>query len=81
MSDRERKSDRVAKPLRSGATLVSSSYPRKAEITRAVEAAKACGIAVASIEVSRDGSIKVLGPGLAPSPPSEFDKWDKAGRL
>jgi hypothetical protein len=62
---------------------MTRSYPRKAEIARAVEAAKACGIDVASIEVSRDGSIKVLGPGSGSGspPPSEFDEWDKAGRL
>jgi hypothetical protein len=60
---------------------MSSSYPRKAEIARAVEAAKACGIDVAGIEVSRDGCIKVLGPASAPSPLTEFDKWEKAGRL
>lgn len=60
---------------------MSRSYPRKAEIARAVEAAKACGIDVAGIEVSRDGCIKVLGLGSTSSPPSEFDEWDKAGRL
>ena len=60
---------------------MSRSYPRKAEIARAVEAAKACGIDVAGIEVSRDGSIKVLGPGSASPPRSEFEEWDKAGRL
>ncbi len=56
------------------------TYPRKAEIARAVEAAKQCGIEVAGIEVSRDGCIKVLGASSASSP-SEFDKWDKDGRL
>lgn len=59
------------------------SYPRKVEITRTVEAAKACGIDVAGIEVSPDGSIKilVLGPGLAATPETEFDYWDKSGKL
>ena len=63
------------------APLVTRSYPRKAEIARAVEAAKACGIEVAGIEVSRDGNIKVLGPGAGTSVSSAFDEWDKAGRL
>jgi hypothetical protein len=56
-------------------------YPRKAEIARAVEAAKSCGIDVTGIEVSFDGTIKVLGAGLTSSTESEFDKWNKAGRL
>ena len=56
-------------------------YPRRAEITRAVEAAKACGIEVNGIEVSPDGSIKIIsGAGGTPSE-SEFDTWDRAGRL
>lgn len=60
---------------------MSNSYPRKVEITRAIEAAKACGLEVGGVEVSRDGCIKVLGPGPASSPQSEFDEWEKAGRL
>jgi hypothetical protein len=61
--------------------LLSRAYPRKAEIARAVEAAKSCGIEVTAIEVSFDGSIKVFGAGADPTTQSEFDKWDKAGRL
>jgi hypothetical protein len=55
------------------------TYPRKVEITRAVEAAKACGIEVAGIEISPAGTIKILSPGQSVA--SEFDEWDKAGRL
>lgn len=61
---------------------MNRSYPRKAEIERTVAAAKACGVKVASIEVAPDGSIKVSeAKAAAAQPPSEFDRWDGAGRL
>jgi hypothetical protein len=56
-------------------------YPRKAEIARAVEAAKACGIDVGGIEISPDGWIRVLGVGRLSGTHGEYDKWDKAGLL
>ena len=56
-------------------------YARRAEITRAIEAAKACGIEVSGIEVSPDGSIKVLSGAAAAASQSEFDQWEQAGRL
>lgn len=54
-------------------------YPRKVEITRAVEAAKACGLDVAGIEISADGSIRVVEARAIPMPKDEFDRWE--GRL
>lgn len=35
-------------------------YPRKAEIARAVQAAKSCGLDVAGFEVSPDGTIRIM---------------------
>ncbi len=58
------------------------SYPRKAEITRAVEAAKACGIQVTGFEIGRDGLIRILsglGAGAADLD-NEFDRWKAARR-
>ena len=41
----------------------------KAEISRAVEAVKACGLSVESVEIAPDGTIRVLGPmDKAPEP-------------
>jgi hypothetical protein len=58
------------------------TYPRKIEIERAVAAAKACGVDVASVEVAPDGTIKVSeARGAVSQSLSEFDRWDAAGRL
>lgn len=58
------------------------AYPRKVEIVRAVAAAKACGVDVASVEVAPDGTIKVSeARGAVNQPLSDFDRWDAAGRL
>ena len=61
---------------------MSRSYPRKAEITRAVEAAKACGVPIDSIEVSPNGTIKISrGARTTNRQDSEFDRLDAEGRL
>lgn len=52
------------------------AYPRKAEIARAVEAAKACGLDVAGIEVSPNGSIRLLENRAIPQPENDFDRWE-----
>lgn len=59
-------------------TATERRYPRKAEIARAVEAAKACGLSVGGIEIGPDGTIRVLqaAPGGLDSP---YERW-KAGR-
>lgn len=58
------------------------NYPTKAAIVRAVEAAKLCGLDVAGFEVSPAGTIKVVEARAIPAKPeSEFDKWDRAGKL
>jgi hypothetical protein len=60
---------------------MSRAYPRKAEIARAVQAAKACGLDVEAIEISPEGTIRVLGPHPLPANETEFDAWEKAGKL
>ena len=52
------------------------AYPRKVEITRAVEAAKACGLDVAGIEISPNGSIRLLEERAIPKPENDFDRWE-----
>jgi hypothetical protein len=51
-------------------------YPRKVEIARVVEAAKACGLDVAGIEVSRDGVIRAVEARAIPMPKDEFERWE-----
>lgn len=60
----------------------SRNYPRTSEIQRAVAAAQACGVNVASVEVAPDGTIRVSEAAEHQSQHlSEFDRWDAAGRL
>lgn len=55
---------------------VKLRYPRKAEIARAVEAAKACGLDVAGFEVSPDGTIRIMEARAVTSPPAnDFDRF------
>lgn len=52
-------------------------YPRRAEIERAVEAGKACGLDVAGYEVSPDGSIRVFEARAMPKhKPTAFDLYE-----
>lgn len=56
-------------------------YPRKVEITRAIQAAKECGIDVAGFEVSPDGCIKIIeARGLAAAN-DEFTRMEAAGLI
>lgn len=51
-------------------------YPRKAEIERSVAAAKACGLDVAGIEVSPDGTIRIMeARAVADVPANDFDRF------
>jgi len=51
-------------------------YPRKAEIARAVEAAKACGLDVSGIEVSPDGTIRIVEARAVPKQPAnDFERY------
>lgn len=60
----------------------SRQYPRKSDITRAVEAAKACGVDVGGIEVMPTGAIKILDRREARiGSETEFDRWEREGRL
>jgi hypothetical protein len=53
------------------------SYPRKAEIMRAVEAARASGLPVSSmgLELTTEGTIRLLPPSPAGAAESEYDRW------
>lgn len=49
-------------------------YPRKAEIARAVSAAKSCGLDVAGFEVSPDGTIRIM-EARAVADLNDFDRF------
>jgi hypothetical protein len=51
-------------------------YPRKAEIERAVAAAKACGLDVAGFEVCPDGTIRIMEARATPmTPANDFERY------
>lgn len=52
------------------------AYPRKIEIARAMDAAKACGLDVAGIEISPQGHIRLLEARAIPQPQNDFDRWE-----
>ncbi len=54
---------------------VGMRYPRKAEIERAVQAAKACGIDVCGFEVSPNGVIRIIEARGVQAPANDFDRW------
>lgn len=57
-------------------------YPRRAEIQRAVSAARDMGIAVTGYELKPDGTIRITSGRSDPdTSASEFERWDAAGRL
>ena len=49
-------------------------YPRKAQIERLVSAAKACGLDVTGIEVSPDGTIRIM-EARAVADRTDFDRY------
>jgi hypothetical protein len=52
------------------------AYPRKAVIDRLVKAARDCGVDVAGIEFSPNGSIRVLEARAIPQPQNDFDRFE-----
>lgn len=57
-------------------------YPRKSDINRAIQAAKANGILVGSIECAPDGTIRVgQDEQKKGDARSAFDRWNEAGKL
>jgi hypothetical protein len=66
---------------RSKVAVLSRNFPRQVEISRAIKAAKACGIDVSGVEVSRGGIIRIHAGSDWRISSSEFEEWDKAGRL
>ena len=54
----------------------STRYARKAEIVRAVQAAKASGLDVAGIEIGPTGGIRIMESRAIPAPATDFDRWE-----
>lgn len=57
------------------ASVALNRYPRKAEIERAVQAAKACGIDVAGFEVGPNGVIRIMEARAGQVAANDFDRW------
>ncbi len=51
------------------------TYPSKAQIERMVAAARSAGIDVAGLEVSPDGTIRVVEPRAVSIPTNDFDRY------
>ena len=65
-----------------GAQVTKRRYARKADIVRAVEAARASGLAVRSLECRPDGTIRLFpASGEQREDRSDFEAWEAAGRL
>lgn len=60
-----------------------TAYPSKAQITRTVQAARATGLNVASVDVQPDGTIRVSSTPVAAANGghSLFDQLNEAGKL
>lgn len=60
-------------------------YPRRSDISRAVEAARENGIPVSSIETSPEGTIRLYASSspnrVSEGDETEFDLWDREGKL
>lgn len=53
------------------------TYPGKVALRRAIDAARACGVDVGAIEVSPDGSIRIIDARMVPRQPvDEFERWE-----
>lgn len=64
---------------------IKAHYPTKAKVRSAAEALhelRIGGLDVAAIEVSPDGTIRILSSAAFPSRPrDEYEQWEQAGKL
>ncbi len=52
----------------------ATSYPTKTEIDRVIRSMTAAGVEIGGVEVTRDGTIRVL-KAMANAPASAYDRW------
>lgn len=58
------------------------AYPGKVAIRHAIEAARACGLDVAGIEVAPDGTIRIVEARALPrAAESEFERMERMGLI
>ena len=48
---------------------------KQADLTRALRAARGAGVEIGTIEVTRDGTIRILTGPAAPLPTDHYDAW------
>ena len=58
----------------------SPAYPRREQVLRAIETARSSGFRVNSIELGRDGTIRLSDQSAAPAE-TMFDAWDRENKL
>ena len=51
---------------------------READVRRAIKAAEGAGLSVSSVEVTRDGTIRVLTGSAQSAPVDEYEVWRAA---
>lgn len=56
-------------------------YAGRVAIRHVIDAARSCGLDVAGVEVSPDGTIKVVEARALPATESLFDKLKREGKL
>lgn len=56
-------------------------YPGRVAIRHVIESARACGLDVAGVSVSPDGTIKILEARASQSSESLFDRLEREGRI
>lgn len=61
---------------------MSAQYPGKVAIRHAIEAARACGLDVAGLEIAADGTIRIMEARAVPQKPDTlYDQLKAAGQL
>ena len=59
-----------------------SSFPRSADIKRAIAAVEKAGVVVGSVEINPTGGLRIYAASSQPAQPAnDFDEWDKRGAL
>jgi hypothetical protein len=58
----------------------SPVYPRREQVLRAIETVRSSGLRVSSVQLGRDGTIRLSDESTAPAE-TLFDVWDRENKL
>ena len=59
-----------------GQIKISGMFPTASQIRTAIQTARNCGVDVASVEMSRTGTIRVMESRAIASPESLYEVWE-----